>query len=159
MQKTWIANENDLVRKWYVIDAAGLPLGRVASEVARILKGKHKPIYTPHLDTGDNVIVLNASKVLLTGSKLSQKYYYRHSGYPGGLRKVRYDELMSFEPQKAVYLAVKRMLPGNRLGRAMFNKLKVYPGDRHPHAAQQPSPWVYNAKRVAKLDAPHRREV
>jgi large subunit ribosomal protein L13 len=154
MQKTWMPKENDLESKWYVIDAAGLPLGRVASEAARILKGKHKPIYTPYLDTGDGVIVLNAARVLLTGRKLSQKYYYRHSGYPGGIRKIRYDELIALEPQKAVYLAVKRMLPGNRLGRAMFKKLKVYPGDRHPHMAQQPSLWEYNAKRVAKQNTP-----
>ncbi len=150
MQKTWMAREKDLERKWYIIDAAGLPLGRVASEVARLLKGKHKPTYTPHLDTGDNVIVINAARVLLTGRKLEQKFYHRHSGYPGGLKSIRYDKLMADNPQKAVFLAVKRMLPGNRLGRAMFKKLKIYPGDRHPHEAQQPAPWVYNPKRVAK---------
>ena len=150
MQKTWMAREKDLERKWYIIDAAGLPLGRVASEVARILKGKHKPIYTPHVDTGDNVIVINAARVLLTGRKLEQKYYYRHSGYPGGLKQIRYDKLMADNPQKAVFLAVKRMLPSNRLGRAMFKKLKIYPGDRHPHEAQRPDVWVYNPKRVAK---------
>ena len=150
MQKTWMAREKDLERKWYIIDAAGLPLGRVASEVARLLKGKHKPTYTPHLDTGDNVIVINASRVLLTGSKLEQKFYHRHSGYPGGLKSIRYDKLMVDNPQKAVFLAVKRMLPSNRLGRAMFKKLKIYPGDRHPHEAQQPAPWAYNPKRVAK---------
>lgn len=150
MQKTWMAREKDLERKWYIIDAAGLPLGRVASEVARLLKGKHKPTYTPHLDTGDNVIVINASRVLLTGSKLEQKFYHRHSGYPGGLKSIRYDKLMADNPQKAVFLAVKRMLPSNRLGRAMFKKLKIYPGDRHPHEAQQPAPWAYNPKRVAK---------
>lgn len=150
MQKTWMAREKNLERKWYIIDAAGLPLGRVASEVARLLKGKHKPTYTPHLDTGDNVIVINASRVLLTGSKLEQKFYHRHSGYPGGLKSIRYDKLMVDNPQKAVFLAVKRMLPSNRLGRAMFKKLKIYPGDRHPHEAQQPAPWAYNPKRVAK---------
>ena len=150
MQKTWMAREKDLERKWYIIDAAGLPLGRVASEAARLLKGKHKPIYTPHVDTGDNVIVINAARVLLTGRKLEQKYYYRHSGYPGGLKQIRYDKLMADNPQKAVFLAVKRMLPSNRLGRAMFKKLKIYPGDRHPHEAQRPDVWVYNPKRVAK---------
>ncbi len=149
MQKTWMAREKDLEeKKWYIIDASGLPLGRVASEAARLLKGKHKPIYTPHLDLGDNVIVLNAARVLLTGRKGEQKFYYRHSGYPGGLKKIRYDKLMATEPQKAVFLAVKRMLPGNRLGRAMLKKLKVYPGDRHPHEAQKPSLWVYNKKRT-----------
>lgn len=150
MQKTWMAREKDLERKWYIIDAAGLPLGRVASEVARILKGKHKPVYTPHVDTGDNVIVINAAKVSLTGRKLEQKFYYRHSGYPGGLKKIRYDKLLKLNPQKAVFLAVKRMLPGNRLGRAMLKKLKIYPGEQHPHEAQRPAHWEYEAKRVAK---------
>ena len=150
MQKTWKARESDLERKWYTIDAAGLPLGRVASEAARLLKGKHKPIYTPHIDTGDNVIVLNAARLLLTGKKAEQKYYYWHTGYPGGLKKIRYDRLMATDPQKAVFLAVKRMLPGNRLGRAMLKKLKVYSGDRHPHEAQKPTQWVYDAKRTTR---------
>jgi large subunit ribosomal protein L13 len=145
-----MAKENEIKRKWYVIDATGLPLGRLASETARILKGKHKSIYTPHVDTGDHVIVINAAHVLLTGNKLQQKFYYRHSGYPGGLKKVRYDRLMAQKPELVVNLAVKRMLPGNRLGRSMLKKLKIYAGAKHPHAAQNPEILEYNPKRVAK---------
>ncbi len=150
MRTTYMAKEKDVQQRWYVIDASGLPLGRLASEVARILKGKHKPIYTPHVDTGDYVIVINAAKVVLTGKKPQQKYHYRHSGYPGGLKKIRYDELLAQKPERAVYLAVKRMLPSNRLGRAMLKKLKVYAGADHPHEAQQPARWEYNPSRVAE---------
>lgn len=148
--RTFMAKEKDIERKWYVIDAAGLPLGRLASEVARILKGKHKTIYTPHMDAGDHVVVINASKVLLTGKKAQQKFYYRHSGYPGGIKKIRYDHFLAKNPELLFYLAVKRMLPANRLGRAMLKKLKVYRGADHQHHAQQPIEWVFVPKRVAE---------
>jgi len=150
MRTTYMAKENEIERSWYIIDAAGLPLGRVASEAARILRGKHKPIYTPHLDTGDFVIVVNAKDVVLTGNKLQQKFYYRHSGYPGGIKKVRYDSLLRLKPELVFQLAVKRMLPANRLGRAMLKKLKVYAGPNHPHEAQKPVNWTVNLKRVAE---------
>lgn len=149
MRITPMAKENEIQRNWYLIDASGLPLGRLASEIARILRGKHKPIYTPHVDTGDFVVVINADQVAFTGNKLQQKYYYRHSGYPGGLKKIRYDELLKEKPEFIMTLAVKRMLPGNRLGRAMLKKLKVYAGSRHPHQAQGPVAWKVNPKRVA----------
>lgn len=149
MQKTYMAKNENIDQQWHLIDAAGLPLGKLASEVARLLKGKHKPTYTPHLDMGDYIVVINASKVVLTGKKAEQKFYYRHSGYPGGLKKMRYDELLSRWPERAVYLAVKRMLPSNRLGRALMGKLKIYAGSSHPHEAQKPSRWQFNPKRVA----------
>jgi len=150
IMRTFMAKEKDIDRKWYIIDAAGLPLGRLASEVARILRGKHKAIYTPHLDAGDYVVVINASKVILTGKKAQQKYYYRHSGYPGGIKKIRYDHFLAKNPELLFYLAVKRMLPNNRLGRAMLKKLKVYRGADHQHQAQQPAEWVFLPKRVAE---------
>jgi large subunit ribosomal protein L13 len=136
-----MAKAADVERKWYVIDAQDKALGRVATEVARILRGKHKPIFTPHVDTGDFVIVLNAEKVLLTGNKAEQKFYYRHSGYPGGIKAVSYGELLKKKPQKVMELAVKGMLPHNKLGSATFKKLKVYAGNQHPHAAQKPENW------------------
>ena len=139
--RTFMAKAADVERKWYVIDAQDKALGRVATEVARILRGKHKPIFTPHVDTGDFVIVLNAEKVLLTGNKAEQKFYYRHSGYPGGIKAVSYGELLKKKPQKVMELAVKGMLPHNKLGSAMFKKMKVYPGNQHPHAAQKPENW------------------
>ena len=141
MRTTYMAKPKEVERKWYVVDAANKPLGRVASEIAKILRGKHKPTFTPHVDTGDYVIVLNAKDVILTGNKRSQKHYYRHSGYPGGLKSIDYDTLLSTRPEKAMELAVKGMLPKNRLGRQIFKKLKVYSGDTHPHEAQQPIPW------------------
>ncbi len=141
MRTTYMAKPQDIKRQWYIIDAAGRPLGRVAVEVARLLRGKHKAIYTPHIDTGDHVIVLNASKVILTGNKPQQKFYYRHSGYPGGLKKTDYATMLSEKPEKAVYMAVKGMLPHNRLGRAMLKKLRVYRENQHPHEAQQPLAW------------------
>jgi len=150
MQKTYMAKKENVDHQWYLIDAAGLSLGRLASEVARLLKGKHKPTYTPHLDMGDYIVVINASKVVLTGRKAEQKYYYRHSGYPGGLKKIRYDQLLTRWPERAVYLAVKRMLPSSRLGRAMLGKLKIYAGSQHPHEAQKPSHWQFKPKRVAE---------
>jgi len=136
--KTFVAKPEEVKRKWYVIDAEGKPLGRLASEVAKILRGKHKPIYTPHVDTGDFVIVINAEKVVLTGKKLEQKYYRHHSLYPGGMKEVKYRIFMQKNPEKAIEVAVKGMLPKNSLGRAMFRKLKVYRGSEHKHQAQQP---------------------
>ena len=136
--KTYMAKPAEVDRKWYVIDAEGQTLGRLASEVASILRGKHKAIYTPHVDTGDYVIVINAEKIQLTGNKLSQKMYRHYSGYPGGLKEVNYGTLLSKKPEKAVETAIKGMLPHNRLGRAMYKKLKVYKGSEHPHQAQTP---------------------
>jgi len=136
--KTYMAKAEEVKKKWYVVDAAGKPLGRLASVVASILRGKHKPIYTPHVDTGDYVIVINAEKAVLTGKKLDQKVYRRHSGWPGGLKETKYRQLMENSPEKAVELAVKRMLPHNSLGRAMFRKLRVYMGPEHEHQAQKP---------------------
>ncbi|NLX91435.1 MAG: 50S ribosomal protein L13 [Firmicutes bacterium] len=150
MHKTYMAKKENIEKQWYLIDAAGLPLGRVASEVARLLKGKHKPTYTPHLDMGDYIVVTNASKVVLTGKKAKQKFYYRHSGYPGGLKKMRYDDFLARWPERAFYLAVKRMLPSSRLGRAMLRKLKIYAGSQHPHEAQKPVQWHFKPKRVAE---------
>ncbi len=135
---TYMAKPGEVERKWYVVDASGKPLGRLASEVARILRGKHKPEYTPHVDVGDFVIVLNADKVVLTGKKLDKKMYRRHTLYPGGLKEMPYRQFLAKMPERAVELAVKRMLPQNRLGRAMFKKLKVYRGDQHKHQAQKP---------------------
>lgn len=133
-----MAKTGDITRKWYIIDATGKPLGRLATVVATLLRGKHKPTYTPHLDTGDHVIVINADKVVLTGKKATQKMWYRHSMYPGGLKVTPYGKLIKERPEKAIELAVKGMLPHNRLGRSMGNKLKVYSGNAHPHAAQKP---------------------
>lgn len=136
--KTFMAKSHEVKRKWYVIDAEGKPLGRLASEVAKILRGKNKPEYTPHVDTGDHVIVLNAAKVVLTGKKLEQKLYRHHSLYPGGLKEIKYKQFMAEKPERAVEIAIKGMLPKNSLGRAMFKKLKVYRGSEHEHEAQQP---------------------
>lgn len=135
---TFMAKKEEVKRDWYVIDAAGKPLGRLAAKIAPILRGKHKPIYTPHVDTGDFVIVLNAEKVALSGNKLDDKYYYYHTGYPGGIKTENYRSLLSRRPEKAIYRAVKGMIPNTPLGRRMLKKLKVYRGDQHPHAAQQP---------------------
>ena len=143
MRTTFMPKAGQIERKWYVLDAAGKPLGRVATEVARILRGKHKPIFTPHVDTGDHVIVINAGKVVLTGNKAAQKFAYRHSGYPGGLKKVSYGTLIANKPERAVMLAVKGMLPHNRLGRAMLKKVRVYAGSEHPHQAPQPEVWTF----------------
>ncbi|MCR4425398.1 MAG: 50S ribosomal protein L13 [Firmicutes bacterium] len=140
MSTTFMAKPEEVTRKWFVVDAAGKPLGRLASEVARILRGKHKPIYTPHVDVGDHVIVVNASKVVLTGKKLQTKMYYWHTLYPGGLRKMPYEKFLAIKPERAVEKAIKGMLPHNRLGRKMGMKLKVYAGPEHPHAAQKPEP-------------------
>ncbi|NLO83269.1 MAG: 50S ribosomal protein L13 [Clostridiales bacterium] len=136
--KTYVAKPNAVARKWYVVDASGKPLGRLASEIAKILRGKHKPIYTPHVDTGDFVIVVNAEKVQLTGKKLDQKMYRRHSQYPGGFKETPYRELIARKPDFVIYKAVKGMLPKNRLGRKMLKKLRVYAGPTHKHQAQKP---------------------
>jgi large subunit ribosomal protein L13 len=135
---TYSANKTDVQGKWYVVDANGAVLGRLASTVASRLRGKHSPLFTPHVDTGDWVIVINADKVLLTGRKMDQKKYYRHSGYIGGLKEITAKKLMEKRPEDLIRFAVKGMLPKNRLGRKLFKKLKVYAGDQHPHQAQQP---------------------
>lgn len=135
---TYSANKTDVQAKWYVVDANGAVLGRLASTVASRLRGKHSPLFTPHVDTGDWVIVINADKVLLTGRKMDQKKYYRHSGYIGGLKEITAKKLMEKRPEDLIRFAVKGMLPKNRLGRKLFKKLKVYAGDQHPHQAQQP---------------------
>jgi len=138
--RTYSPKPQDIERRWYVIDATGAVLGRLASQVAAILRGKHKPIFAPHMDTGDHVIVINARDVRLTGDKEAKKFYYRHSGYPGGLTATQYAKLLSDRPELAVEKAIKGMLPKNRLGRAMAKKLQVYAGPEHPHAAQKPQP-------------------
>jgi len=139
--RTFSPKDSDITRRWHVIDASDVVLGRLASHVAVLLRGKHKPIFAPHVDTGDFVIVVNAAKVALSGSKLEQKHAYRHSGYPGGLRSVSYASLMAASPERAVEKAVKGMLPKNSLGRKTLRKLKVYAGPDHPHQAQQPQPY------------------
>src|SRR5699024_1577118 len=133
--KSYMAKPNEDERKWYVIDAEDKVLGRLATEVATILRGKNKPIYTPHVDTGDHVIIINEDKIKLTGNKLKQKNYTYHTGYPGGLRQVPYSELINKNPERIIQLAVKGMLPKNRLGRSMIKKLKVYRGETHNHEA------------------------
>ena len=134
--KTYSTKASDIKREWHVIDASGKVLGRLATQVARLLMGKHKPIFSPNLDTGDFVVVINAEKVRVTGNKAKQKVYYRHSGYPGGLKSIDLEKMMQTNPTKVIEHAVKGMLPHNRLGAKMFKKLKVYTGDTHPHLAQ-----------------------
>ncbi len=136
--KTYSTKPRDIEREWYVVDAKGKTLGRLATEIARILRGKHKPYYAPHLDTGDYVIVINAGQVRVTGRKLDQKIYYRHSGYPGGLKQITLRRQLEKHPDRVIRAAVWGMLPHNRLGRRMFKKLKVYADDKHPHQAQKP---------------------
>ncbi|MGI6513048.1 MAG: 50S ribosomal protein L13 [Syntrophomonadales bacterium] len=139
--KTYMAKPQEMERKWYVIDATDQILGRLAAEVAAILRGKHKPTFTPHVDSGDYVIVVNAEKIRLTGKKLTDKKYTYHTGYPGGLKQVDYQTMMTKKPEKVLEIAVKGMLPHNSLGSKMFKKLKVYRGADHPHQAQQPVKW------------------
>jgi len=141
MRTTYMAKANEVERKWYIIDAEGKTLGRLASEAASIIRGKHKPDFTPHVDTGDFVIVLNASKIVLTGKKLQNKMYYRHSQYPGGLKTTSAGDMLKTKPERVIELAVYGMLPKNRLGDAMKTKLKVYAGAEHPHQAQLPEVW------------------
>jgi len=136
--KTYTARAEDIEQEWFLVNAEGKTLGRLASEIAQVLRGKHKPIYTPHLDCGDFVIVVNAEKVQVTGRKLDQKMYYRHTGYPGGIKSISLRNQLQKHPERVLEAAVRGMLPKNRLGRKMFKKLKVYAGNSHPHQAQQP---------------------
>lgn len=138
--KTHTPKADEIQRQWWVVDAANKPLGRLATELARILRGKHKPIYTPHLDTGDFVVILNAEKVMLTGGKADKKEYFRHSGYMGGERFIPYRKMLAKHPERIIEMAVKGMLPKNALGRDMYRKLKVYAGSEHPHQSQNPQP-------------------
>ena len=140
MGKTYVTKEEDVQRDWYVVDARGQTLGRLAAQVAHVLRGKHKPIYSPSVDTGDCVIVVNADKIHVTGRKLDEKIYYQHSGYPGGMKRITLRNLLQKYPARVVEHAVRGMLPKNRLGRQMFRHLKVYAGPEHPHSAQQPKP-------------------
>ena len=138
--RTFTEKKEEIEREWYVVDAEGQTLGRLASRIAPILKGKHKPTYTPHLDCGDFVIIVNAEKVRVTGRKLDQKLYYHHSGYPGGLKRISLRDQLDRYPERVLEAAIRGMLPKNKLGRRMVKKLKVYAGDTHPHEAQQPKP-------------------
>ena len=140
MQKTYIPKAEEVVRDWYIIDADGQNLGRLASKIATVILGKHKPNYTPGVNTGDYVIVINAERITVTGSKLDDKYYYRHSGYPGGFKQISLRDQLAKHPRRVVESAVKGMLPHNRFGRKLIKKLKVYAGQNHPHEAQQPKP-------------------
>ena len=144
--KSFMANAATVERKWYVVDAEGKTLGRLAAEVAKVLRGKHKPTFTPHVDTGDHVIVINAAKVALTGKKLVQKTYFRHSGYPGGTTFTPAGQMLENKPERVIELAVRGMLPKNSLGRQMYRKLQVYRGAEHPHAAQLPEVLEINVR-------------
>lgn len=143
---TFMAKASDIKRQWYIIDAEGKPLGRVAATAATILRGKHKPEYTPHADCGDHVIVINAAKAVLTGKKLTQKVYYRHTGYVGGIKEVRYDKLMAEKPEFAMTKAIKGMLPHNTVGASSLTRLRVYAGAEHNHEAQKPEMWSQEIK-------------
>lgn len=143
---TFMANASNIERKWFVVDAEGKTLGRLASEVAKVLRGKHKPTFTPHVDTGDHVIVINADKIVLSGKKLQQKTYFRHSGYIGGTTFTSAERMLSDKPERMVELAIKGMLPKNRLGRQMYRKLNVYRGGEHPHIAQKPEVLELNVR-------------
>ena len=138
---TFMANKGNIVRKWYILDAAGKPLGKTAATAANLLRGKHKPEYTPHADCGDFVVVVNAEKAVLTGKKLDQKYYRTHSGWVGGLKEVKYRTLMQTRPELAMKLAIRGMLPKNTLSRDALTRLHIYQGSEHPHAAQKPQAW------------------
>lgn len=153
MYKTHSVKASEIQREWWVVDAEGLILGRLAAEVAHVLRGKHKPVFAPHLDTGDHVVIVNAAKVRLSGNKLADKKWYRHSGYPGGLRELPYERLMQERPQLVVEKAIKGMLPRNRLGRSMSSKLKVYSGPDHPHTAQNPKPMTIKRKESGSTGA------
>ena len=141
--RTFMAKAQEIERKWFVLDAANKPLGRVATEAARLLRGKHKPIFTPNVDTGDFVIIINAGQAVLTGNKINQKVMYKHSGYPGGLKETPYSRLMAEKPERALEAAVRGMLPKNRLGRKMIKKLKVFAGAEHIHQDQKPEVWNF----------------
>jgi large subunit ribosomal protein L13 len=150
---TYSPKASEIERAWHVVDAEGMVLGRLATEVARLLRGKHKPTFTPHLDTGDHVIVINAEKVVLTSSKAETKLVYRHTGYPGGLKTATYAQLLDRKPDDAVRRTIRGMLPKNRLGRQMLTKLKVYAGPTHPHAAQNPEPYAIDHARARAASA------
>ncbi len=137
---TYTPKAKDITRRWYIVDAQDLVLGRMSTEVARILRGKHKPIFTPHIDTGDHVVIVNADKVVLTAGKAERKQVFRHSGYPGGIKEQTYADLLERKPTEAVRRTIRGMLPKNRLGRAQIRKLKIYAGPTHPHHAQKPEP-------------------
>jgi large subunit ribosomal protein L13 len=136
--KTYFANNENIEKKWYVVDASGKVLGRLATQIAKVLRGKHKPEFTPHADAGDHVIVINAAEIKVTGKKETDKHYYSHSGYPGGIKDITFDKLMEKDPTRIIKFAVKGMMPKNPLGRDMMRKLKIYAGAEHPHEAQQP---------------------
>ena len=144
--KTFSAKPSDVVHEWYVVDASGKTLGHLASKIAHRLRGKHKAEYTPHIDTGDYIVVLNAKEVCVTGEKRWQKLYRRHTGYPGGLKSISFEKMLELSPEKIIQRAVKGMLPRNPLGRSMFRKLKVYPGAEHPHAAQKPVELTFDKR-------------
>lgn len=146
---TAVAKEQDIERAWYVVDLEDVVLGRAATEIARILRGKHKPIYTPSVDTGDFVIVLNADKIRLTGNKLANKKYYHHTGYTGGIKEINAEKLLAKKPEMVIQSAVKGMLPKNSLGRKMFTKMKVYTGSDHPHTAQQPKELKITSREIS----------
>jgi len=144
VEKTYVVKGNDVIHEWFIVDAGGMTLGRVATRVAAVLQGKHKPTFTPSLDLGDHVIVINAEKIVVSGKRMDQKIYYRHSGYPGGLKSESLRQMMgSARPERALTIAIKGMLPHNRHGRALFKKLKVYAGTEHPHKAQMPKPLTF----------------
>ncbi len=144
--KTFSAKPETVQRDWWVIDATGIPLGRLASQIAHRLRGKHKPEYTPHVDTGDYIVVLNGAKVAVTGRKYDDKMYYWHTGYIGNMKSFNFRQMIERHPERVIEIAVKGMLPKNRLGRAMFKKLKVYAGGEHPHDAQRPQVWQWSAR-------------
>ena len=150
--KTYVAKPTDRERNWLVVDAEGQTLGRLATQIADALRGKRKPAYTPHVDTGDFVVVINAEKITVTGQKRQEKMYYRHSGYPGGLKSRTLNDMLERRPEEVIRLAVKGMLPRNRLGRKQLTKLKVYAGPEHPHAAQQPQPFELDTKKQEHAD-------
>jgi large subunit ribosomal protein L13 len=151
--RTFQPTPSDIHRAWHVIDADGAVLGRLASEVATLLRGKHKPTWAPHMDTGDHVIIVNAAKLDISLRKLADKQYYRHSGYPGGIRSESLEHLLTRDPERVVRLAVKGMLPKGPLGRAMIKKLRIYAGPTHPHTAQQPQPRVLSSARASSRRA------
>ncbi|MCL1598369.1 MAG: 50S ribosomal protein L13 [Actinomycetia bacterium] len=148
LQRTFSPKSSDIDRSWYVVDADNVPLGRLASEIAQVLRGKHKPTYAPHMDGGDFIIVVNAEKIHVSGNKETEKIYYRHSGYPGGLRADTLSKVREDHPERLIEAAVRGMLPKNRLGRQIFRKLKVYAGPDHPHAAQTPEPLTLKYRKV-----------
>jgi len=149
-QKTFLPKAENVERKWFIVDATDLTLGRMATEIATLLRGKHKPVFTPSVDVGDNVIVINAEKIKVTGLKLDQKKYYRHSGYIGNLKTTTLKDMLEKNPSRVIELAIKRMLPKNRLGRKIFNHLKVYDGPEHPHSAQKPEEYRLRYARSEK---------